>query len=389
MSAFKLRKEKDCLNCGHIVEENFCPHCGQENIVVKEDALHMVSHAIADYFHFEHRFFGTIKPLLLKPGKLTKAYVEGKRVSFIHPIRLYIFISIVFFLVVLSEKRFGENKDLKKTQTTGVTPKDKKLTPSQKDSLVAIEIKEVEQALKYVPNTNGLRDSLIKEAKLEIQNDRSKDSGWKVGTSKKISQDKGGTKEQRTRGWNVGSSKKWGGNWVTSDTTVEDYEKTQAALPKDKRDDFLRHYYAKKSIELNKYPDPKKKFLEDFLHNIPKMMFLLLPMFALILKLVYINKKKYYYEHLIYSFHVHSALFLSILITMLLQWLFKFAYDISEWLSLLCMIYMVWYIYRSLRTFYGSTRWVTVLKLFFLTFCYNVVLTICFLLVIAISFAMV
>ncbi|RYG07145.1 MAG: DUF3667 domain-containing protein, partial [Chitinophagaceae bacterium] len=93
MSAFKLRKEKDCLNCGRIVEENFCPHCGQENIVVKEDALHMVSHAVADYFHFEHKFFGTIKPLLLKPGALTKAYVDGKRVSFIHPIRLYIFIS--------------------------------------------------------------------------------------------------------------------------------------------------------------------------------------------------------------------------------------------------------------------------------------------------------
>ncbi len=390
MSAFKLRKEKDCLNCGHIVEENFCPHCGQENIVVKEDALHMVSHAIADYFHFEHKFFGTLKPLLLKPGQLTKAYVEGKRVSFIHPIRLYIFVSIVFFLIVLSEKRFGESKVSQKTSNKELTSKKTgKLTPSERDSVVAAEMKEVEQALKYVPNTNGLRDSLIREAKKDIENDSNLTGGWQVGTSDKLSKSKGDSSQRRNRGWNVGSSKKWGGNWVTSDTTVEDYEKTQAALPKEKRDGFLRHYYAKRSIELNKYPDPKKKFIEDFLRNIPKMMFLLLPMFALILKLVYINKKKYYYEHLIYSFHVHSALFLSVLITMSLQWLFKFVYDISEWLSLLCMIYMVWYIYRSLRTFYGSTRWITVLKLFFLTFCYNVVLTICFLLVIAISFAMI
>ncbi|SFH49564.1 DUF3667 domain-containing protein [Pedobacter insulae] len=365
MSAFKLRKEKDCLNCGHIVEENFCPHCGQENIVVKEDAFHMVSHAIADYFHFEHRFFGTIKPLLFQPGQLTKAYVEGKRVSFIHPIRLYIFISIVFFLVVLSEKRFKESNDYKKTQDTAQTAK-------QSDSLT-LEEKEVISTFKYVPNKN-LRDSLIKNAKEEFKANR-------------VKEDKG--KNNTNTNWNIKNNRKWGGNWASDYKSVMDYEKKQAALTKDKRDGFIKHYIVRRSIELNQYPDPGKKFLEDFLHNIPKMMFLLLPMFALILKLVYINKKKYYYEHLIYSFHVHSAIFLSILITMLLQWMFKFVYDISGWLSFICIIYMIWYIYRSLRTFYGSTRWVTVLKLFFLTFCYNMVLTLCFLLVIAMSFIMI
>src|SRR6186997_3108691 len=130
MSAFKRRKEKDCLNCGKVVEENFCPNCGQENIVVKEDAIHMVIHAVADYFHFEHKFFGTIGPLLLKPGKLTLAYVAGKRVSFIHPIRLYIFISIVFFLVALSggvNRR--QSSDQKKEEDFS------KLTELQKDSV--------------------------------------------------------------------------------------------------------------------------------------------------------------------------------------------------------------------------------------------------------------
>jgi hypothetical protein len=380
MSAFKLRKEKDCLNCGHIVEENFCPHCGQENIVVKEDALHMVSHAIADYFHFEHKFFGTLKPLLFKPGQLTKAYVEGKRMSFIHPIRLYIFVSIVFFLIVLSEKRFGPGDKPRKTETKDVvTKKTDTLITEQNDSTVAAEMKEVEKAFKYVPNANGLRDSLIKEARKEIAADTSK----AVGTHKT---DKG---TKRKGGWNVGSTSKWGGTWATKDTTVADYERNQAAIQKDKRDGFIKHYFVKRSIELNKYPDPKKKFLEDFLHNIPKMMFLLLPLFALILKLVYINKQRYYYEHLIYSFHVHSAIFLSILITMLFQWLFNFVYDISGWLSFICMLYIGWYIYRSLRTFYGSKRWITVLKMFFLVFCYNIVLTICFLIIIAISFVMI
>jgi hypothetical protein len=192
-----------------------------------------------------------------------------------------------------------------------------------------------------------------------------------------------------TTGWNTGDGVKFGGTWDSGDSTVAQYEAHQSALPKSKRDGFLKHYFAKRSIELNKYPNPKEKFLEELMHNVPKMMFLILPIFAMILKLVYINKKRYYYEHLIYSFHVHSALFLSILILMLLNWISSFIYNLSELFYFIGMIYMLWYIYRSLRVFYGSKRWHTVLKLFFLFFCYNIVLTIGFLLIIAVSFAIV
>jgi hypothetical protein len=366
MSSVKHRKEKDCLNCGHVVEEKFCTHCGQENIVTKEDAFHMVTHAIADYFHFEHKFFGTIGPLLLKPGKLTKEYVAGKRMASIHPIRLYIFISIVFFLVILS----GNKSDEKEVEKKKPVATNKTLSPKEIDSLQAEKIEAVEEAMKYVPMKSAVRDSILKAAKEDIKKDSSNtDTDINLFTGKK--------------------KKKWGGNWGVKDTTVADYEKHQLALPKGQRDGFIKHYINKRSIELNKYPNPTEKFKEDLLHNIPKMMFLLLPMFALILKLVYINKNKYYYEHLIYSFHLHSAIFLSVLVTMLLKWLFGFVYDISGWLAFFCTIYIIWYVYRSLRTFYGSTRWITVLKIFFLSFAYTIVFTICFLIIIAFSFVMI
>jgi hypothetical protein len=370
MSSVKHRKEKDCLNCGHIVEENFCPKCGQENIVTKEDAFHMVTHAIADYFHFEHKFFGTIGPLLSKPGQLTKEYVAGKRMSSIHPIRLYIFISIVFFLVILSGSGV---KDYKTTEKEKVETTNSKTVTSKKDSLdkpkkelTVAQINEIKESLKYVPNRNGLRDSIIKKAIAEESSGQKSNEGPSISFG--------------------GKKSKFYNKWKIQDTTVVQYEKSQEALAKDKRDGFIKHYFIKRTIELNQYENPEEKFLEDFLHNIPKMMFLLLPMFALILKLVYINKKRYYYEHLIYSFHLHSAIFLSILATMLLQWLFSFVYEIDAWLGILCAVYIIWYIYRSLRTFYGSTRWITVLKMFFLSFAYNIVLTICFLIVIAVSF---
>lgn len=372
MSSFKLRKEKDCLNCGEHVEKHFCPACGQENIEVKEDAFHMVAHAVADYFHFEHKFFATLKPLLLKPGKLTQAYVAGKRVSFIHPIRLYIFISIIFFLVVLSGQ--AEKKDSiikKKESTTATNGRTSIVKPNQ--PLTEKQLKKIaalKEGMKYVPGDSLKKDSILQLAISDIKT-------------------KGKTDINIYDGSRI-QKKGWFKEMLAKDSTVAVYEKRQAALPADKRDGFLKHYIVKRGIELSKYQDPQQKFVEDLLHNVPKMMFLLLPLFALILKIVYIRKKKYYYEHLIYSFHVHSAMFLAILITILFTWITSYIFpSLANWLSFLCIVYIIWYIYRSLRTFYNSTRWVTVLKLFFLFVCYNIVLTLCFLTIIAVSFAMI
>ncbi len=355
MSSVKLRKEKNCLNCGHQVEETYCPHCGQENIELKEDALHMITHAIADYFHFEHKFFGTIKPLLFKPGKLTVDYVAGKRASFLHPIKLYIFISIVFFIVV-----FSNNKKKEKEAEPSAAIAEK----LKNDTVTSNSLKEVKQMLAYIPLSKSKKDSILKEVEKDI-------------------------KENGTAVVNVGSSrknKKRYNKLLSDEKTIQEYEKKQLALPKEERDNFVVNYFMKKSIEFNKYPDPSAKIGEDMIKYIPKMMFLLLPLFALILKLVYIRKDRFYYEHLIYSFHTHSAIFLAFIVCTFLGWLTHFFYDLSGLIGFIGFAYIIWYLYRSLRTFYGSTRWVTVLKLFFLNFCYSILLTICFLVIIAISF---
>ncbi|MBY0244464.1 MAG: DUF3667 domain-containing protein [Sphingobacteriaceae bacterium] len=296
MSKTRYRSENDCLNCGHIVEEQFCPKCGQENLIVKENAIHMVSHAIADYFHFEHKFFGTLKPLLFIPGQLTKEYIAGKRLSFIHPIRLYIFISIVFFLVMLKD----ESKE---------TTEKKQYNKETKSNA-------------YAKQKNDW--SYIGDGNLESKND----------------------------------------------TTLEAYEKRQLKLADNKKDGFFARQFNRKKIELRLDPDSGKKFKEGVVHNVPKMMFLLLPLFALILKLVYIRKDKYYFEHLIFSFHLHSAIFLSILLALFINWISSFYTNIESYIITTVSLYVVWYIYRALRNFYGSKRWITILKLSFLSIAY-------------------
>jgi hypothetical protein len=102
MSHLKERIEKDCLNCGTSVAGRFCQQCGQENVEVKESFLHLIRHFLEDLTHFDGKLWKTLKLLLFKPGSLTKFYMDGKRASFIHPIRMYLFVSAVFFLFIFT-----------------------------------------------------------------------------------------------------------------------------------------------------------------------------------------------------------------------------------------------------------------------------------------------
>ncbi|HEV7781205.1 MAG TPA: DUF3667 domain-containing protein, partial [Chitinophagaceae bacterium] len=102
MSHIPERKEKDCLNCGTIVQGHFCQNCGQENVVPKETFWHMVTHFFYDITHFDSNFFHTIHHLILKPGLLSREYMIGRRASYLHPIKMYVFSSAIFFLLFFS-----------------------------------------------------------------------------------------------------------------------------------------------------------------------------------------------------------------------------------------------------------------------------------------------
>src|SRR5476651_1711610 len=97
------RHENDCLNCGAELQGKFCHVCGQENLEMKESFGHMLNHAVSDYFHFDYQFFHTLKPLLFKPGKLTTEYLIGRRMQYLHPVKMYIFISLVYFLLMFKQ----------------------------------------------------------------------------------------------------------------------------------------------------------------------------------------------------------------------------------------------------------------------------------------------
>ena len=345
------RPENNCLNCATILDGHYCHNCGQENLEIKENFGHLMNHAVSDYFHFDHQFFHTLKPLLFQPGKLTNEYMAGKRVQYLHPIKMYIFISLIFFVLIF--KKSADDKEdavvhKKLTHKEAVRikkklDKAKVLTPGQKEMIVGAVNKQVAADAKVIK-----KDSV--KAERDDNDDNTSFTPFGIGSS-------------------VGD---------TDDSTYASYLTSQQKLPEQERDGFFRRLYERKMFGYKRYGNRAREiFMEDFRHNIPKMMFVLLPMFALILSVAFWRNHKYYVEHLIFSFHLHSFIFLSLIISMLIQLLIPSNWDVGDWISFAINIGIIIYIYKALKAVYHRGRGRTISKIFGICFMYTMVFALC------------
>jgi hypothetical protein len=101
-----------------------------------------------------------------------------------------------------------------------------------------------------------------------------------------------------------------------------------------------------------------------FVATIPKMMFLFVPMMALMMLILYRRPRRHYVEHLVFFLHTHAAVFLLLLIQALLGWIAIWAgWSIGEWVAAIIGLYIAWYVYRAMRVYYGQGRLLTVAKL--------------------------
>ena len=336
------RKENDCLNCGAKLQGHYCHVCGQENLQIKESFGHMMNHAISDYFHFDHQFFHTLKPLVFKPGFLTNEYMAGRRVQYLHPVKMYIFISLVFFLLFF---RTGHNI---------VNINDKPNDPVKTQKSLELTKKQI-AANPYLPNA----------AKKEIEKD--------------IDKSKQNNKQEQINLDTAKGPNKWF-RPLTKDTSFAEYLAKQEKLPKKNQDAFLIKIWNRKVYDyLGKYgPMARETFTEEIQHNTPKMMFLLLPLFALILRFTFWRNKKYYVEHLIYAFHFHCFLFLFLGIVIQLEFLFPPSWIVvTNWITALATFYIIWYIYRSLKAVYQRSRFRTITKMLGMGLMYFLAFTVC------------
>ena len=342
MSHSRERKEKDCLNCGTIIHGRYCHVCGQENLEPKESFWHIVTHVFNDLTHFDGKFFTTLKDLLIKPGFLSTEYIKGRRNSYLNPVRMYVFTSAVFFLLFFSFFYSDKDSGINITTINGKTPAEIDAMDSASFAGFTAHINK-EDEKPAVPMTREefrkYKDSAIFSSGIRIS-----------GTQYK-------SKAQYDSMLASGAKKH---NWVQRQLIYKEIA--------------INHKYK------NDVNQIAKAFKSALLHSLPQMLFVSLPLLALILKLIYIRRKQFYYvSHGIFGLHLYVFLFIAMLFLFGLSKLNDSLHwgIINSVVSILILGLLV-YEYLALKNFYRQGWLKTFLKFILINLLYVMVVGVLF-----------
>ncbi len=493
MSHFPERTDKNCLNCGAEVLGRYCQNCGQENLEPKETFWHLVTHFVNDVTHFDGKFFSTLKFLLFRPGFLSKEYVRGRRMSYLHPIRMYVFTSAIFFIIFFSligdkgmmgakTENFSalnsQRNDLFKELKTTTDLEDRRdlLRDIYRKDTDIVRLSEIRRELskdgfRLDGDTAGMgiviasvkQDSLawkqgiaaVKADQRKQENeenrisalDRQKDS---LQREKDRAQDAAETSPENSKApRSAGSAYHYSGpgkshvdslrraaaltgtaaakagstavvpelvdrdsthaeddeddsialrgietvTKITSaadsntvmgiggerlPTTIEEYDSRQLLLKASDRDPWIKRLANRRLIILHQeYHENKKGFQKELteatIHTFPKILFVSLPFFALMLRLLNLSRRKeiLYVDHGIFTIHLYCASFIIILAMMLVNKLFDLLFRGNlEWIpDLILVLLFFFYQYKAMHNFYRQGRAKTIVKMVILDFC--------------------
>ena len=97
-----LNRTESCLNCEHHLDisDRFCSYCGQKNSSKPLNLKELLVEFFAGLISYDSRFRKTISALVFRPGKLSKEYIQGKRIKYVNPFRFFISTAIIFFLAI-------------------------------------------------------------------------------------------------------------------------------------------------------------------------------------------------------------------------------------------------------------------------------------------------
>ncbi len=329
MSHFKERIEKNCLNCNAQVAGRFCQTCGQENIEPKETFWHLITHFFNDITHFDGKFFTTLGLLIKKPGFLSREYLRGRRADYLNPIRMYVFTSAIFFLVFFN-----------------MTHLDGKVKHETKGS----RMKQWEE----------MSDARFRKEVYLLFSDSTltREGAWQRMLE---NEKKPITSEIRF--------------YPNSFKTISGYDSFQQRLSKKQKDGWWKRNVIRKQIHLNEMfqqnpVDFVAKIFNGFIHTFPPMLFVSLPLFALILQLVYRRRKELYYvDHGMFTIHWYIFTFIVILFGLILSWAIELSgWAWLIWINHLVILYLFFYMYKAMRNFYGQRRAKTILKFIIVNF---------------------
>lgn len=307
-------------------EPKYCNQCGQKTFRPHRSVRELLWEFVENWFGFDSKAYKTARALL-KPAGLTRDYFRNSHHNnhFVTPIKLYIFLSIIFFLLT----QFGG---------LNLTEIEINLNPTD----------EVKQDIQEAVAKNPLIEDDVKDAIEQVPTDQADDS-----IENNISADS---------------------TIFTVEGGCEDSSKIFELWP-----NWLDNYYDKKAATIceaydniqylpeDKQPQAKAHFGLSLAQNIitvlPQTFLFSMPILALALQILYFRSRRLYVQHLVLLIHTHCYMFAMILLYLGWYQLVKMVPFLENLhLGLILLLWIAIYLFMSMKRFYQQNFWWTALK---------------------------
>lgn len=285
--------ERPCLNCGDATVGMYCPSCGQRKVDVRISLRRMLREVMDDQLSLNSTLPRTLGGLFFRPGRLTREYVQGRIMRYIPPFRLYLVSSLVFFIAL------------------GFVADPREIAMSE-DSQARVD---------------SIRAARIADSVLLAH---ARGAGEDTTALARRVREAGGS----TRG-----SIQFGPNPEQVPSLLKPVARRMKAT-----EDRLNSLPRREAL---------RALIEAFEENAPVGVFVMMPLFALILQLLYIRRKRFYVEHFVFALHVHAFVFLTGTVIMMSPW---------EPLDAVLIIWFLAYLFLALKHVYGQGIFRTAFK---------------------------
>jgi hypothetical protein len=338
--------DRPCLNCGNTAFGDYCPQCGQQKVDVQVSIGSMVRELLEDELLLGKRLPLTLLPLLFRPGFLTEEVLKGRIVRYVLPFRLYLMSSVVCFLLLsfvsisaLEEQQAGagptvqissgdtDQRDLAQLDSA-ITALDEQLANPDLNPAAALGIRTA-------------RAALVRERAEELAAAAAADTLPPGTTPSAVTGAPGDSADAEGES----DEDPAGPGWMTIGNVNTGWERADSVIVQ-----RLRRWNEM----------PRRQALIDMVDTafryVPTIIFLLVPVFAGILKLLYIRHKRFYAEHMIFALHTHAFIFVVFTLMILLR------HWIGSWFFALLSFWVLAYIYLAMRRVYGQSHVKTFIK---------------------------
>ena len=338
-----------CQNCGAELTGPHCAQCGQAAIDYRRSFRHVIVDVLDSFLNWDSKFFATIGLLIVKPWRLTNEFLSGKRVRYLHPLRLYLLASILFFFAVnygAKGLRLEPGKISEKNRTAiaaAVAEKRDEIEAEfDKENLSTEERKKAQDALDYLTKPSPAATAAAEQ--------QPSPTITPTASPSEPGKRRYGAVDERP--------------FLVFDAD------TKSSTP------FERWLETRAKEKMGEHGTKMGLFIATLFSNLPYMMLCCIPLFAFVLKVLYIRRHIFYIDHLIYALPIHTFLYTGVmLIVLATMGLNRIAPPaLAGWIIALLWILFVVQIFLSIRRVYRQGWFMSTLKFFVGGFVYLIVL---------------